>query len=90
MRLGAFDEVFQFTHVAQPGLTGEQRQCPIVEADRRARQLRRKVRNEQRDILGALGKRRHPDADDIEAIEQIATEIAAIDRSDEIDARRSA
>lgn len=87
MRLGAFGEILQLADVAAPGLRHQQRHGAIIEGTTAGVESA-EMRHQRRDILGPVGERRHDDADDIEAIKQIAAKGAAIDGGEQIHAGR--
>ena len=82
-RAGALDGVLEFAHVAGPVVTAE-------DFDRLARDLEwrvgpraelalQEVRNDQRDVVGALAQGRQVDRNDVETIVEVRAESAVLD-----------
>ena len=77
---GAFHGVFQFAHVAGPGilhhlLHGGRREAGHLLAIARAI-LTEKVRGQQRNVFAAVAQRGQMDLDGVEAEEQVLAEVA--------------
>src|SRR5580700_5269245 len=76
----ALDDIFQLTHISGPVVAGQSLEGFIAELDPRATvlttKLEKKFASQKRNVLLALAQRRHEERDNVEAVEEIFTEVS--------------
>src|SRR5271166_129116 len=81
---GALDRVLQFTNIAHPGLllqlVHRRRRYPRNAFVHGQGELADEVVREQRDVLAAFAQRRQFDAEDVEPVEKVGTELTLLDQ----------